>query len=212
MRSCYLLALLVLITTNAFTQNFEGKIIYQLQYRSKWPSLKVEDLQSTLGTEHEYLVKNGNYKTTISPNAMVQWQLYSHQDNKLYNQFTNNPTILWYDGAKNTDTVYSYTINKNVVKVAGYDCDELIMRCKRGIMKYYYNAAIKADPLVYKQHRFGNWYFYLQLTQALPLKYIYELTQYSIEHTATQVLPMQLEDSLFQLPANAKTVTADSKD
>jgi hypothetical protein len=199
----FLFLLVAFISVSA--QDFEGKIQYEVTYTSKSPAMKEEQLRAIMGTQHEYLYKDGNYKTVIAPGAMMQWQLYINADNKLYNQYSNNTTILWSDGAVNADSVLRVAVRKNALEVAGFTCDELTLHCKSGTWRYYYTAQIKASARLFRQHLYGNWYAYLQQSGALPLKYIVDMPQYTIETTAMQVLPMKLEDQLFRLPPDAKT-------
>jgi hypothetical protein len=201
-----LLSLLLLAFTNASTaQNFEGKLIYQLSYKSKSPSLTEKQLSAFTGTQHEYYFKGGNYKTVVAPGAMIQWQLFIHADNKLYSKYTNTETIFWNDASVNQDSVLAFQVNKAVADISGYKCDELILTCKTGVQKYYYSSKVKVDPALFAKHKYGNWYDFLSKAEALPLKYIYDMPQYTIEGVVSEVTPMQLDDQFFQLPAGVKT-------
>ena len=201
-----LLLLLSLLCVNAvIAQSFEGKIAYQLSYKSKLPSMTDEQWRSIGGSQHEYYFKDGNYKTVVSAGAMMQWQLFIKKDNRLYTKFANSETILWNDAAINQDSVLSSQLNKGVTQVNGYTCDELVLTCKSGIQKYYYSSKINVDPSLFVNHKYGNWYDYLSKAGALPLKYTFDMPQFVMEATASQVVAMAIEDSVFLLPADAKT-------
>jgi hypothetical protein len=118
---------------------------------------------------------------------------------------SNSETILWNDGSVNDDEVLSSTLNKAVSDVLGYKCDELILNCKSGIQKYYFNSKLSVDTKLYANHKYGNWYDYLSKTNALPLKMIVDNAQFSMESVAVEIKPMVLDAKLFQLPADAKT-------
>ena len=150
-------------------QNFEGKIIYHVSYKSKSPALTAEQLGSFIGTQQEYLVKGGNYKTVVATPAMLQWQLFINSENKLYNKFTNSETLLWNDAGVYADSVLAFQINKGATEVSGYKCDELVLTCKSGLQKYYFNGQFKVDPSLFLKHKYGNWYAYVSKAGALPL-------------------------------------------
>jgi len=205
MKACLLFLLSFLLVNVTFAQNFEGKITYQLSYKSKTPSLTDEQLSALSGSQHEYYFKNGNYKTVVSAGAMMQWQLFIHEDNKLYNKYANTETVFWIDAAFNQDSVLSSKLNKAVVEVNGYKCDELVLTCKSGIQKYYFSSRVSVDPLLFVNHKYGNWYDYLSKASALPLKYTFEMPQFIVEATASQLVTTPVEDNIFLLPADVKT-------
>lgn len=197
--------LVVLLTTilTTYGQEFEGKVVYKNDYKSKIPNATSEQFNSMMGTTLEYLIKGGNYKSTTN-GTLFQWQLYINKDNKLYNKMTNSPAILWNDGAVNPDEVIKAEINKGVTDVLGQKCDELVLTCKSGVQKYYFNSKLGVDPKLFEKHKFGNWSEVISRTHSLPLKMIIDSPQYTIESIATEIVPMKLDDKIFQLPADSK--------
>src|SRR5438045_2517587 len=111
MKTIKLLALLLTTVSFVFGQDFEGKIIYKNEYKSKIANVTNEQFSSMMGTTQEYLIKGGNYKSSTN-GTFFQWQLYINKDNKLYNKMANSPTILWNDGSVNADEVIKTEINK----------------------------------------------------------------------------------------------------
>lgn len=142
MRTLKLLVLLLTTVSFLYGQNFEGKLVYKTEYKSKMPNVTTDQFTSMMGTTMDYFLKDGNYKST-SNGTFLQWQLYINKDNKLYNKLANSPTILWNDGAENADEVIKAEVNKGVIEILGYKCDELILTCKTGVQKYYFNSKIK---------------------------------------------------------------------
>ena len=118
----------------------------------------------------------------------------------------NSETLLWNDGATNPDEVLKAELNKGVTEILGYKCDELILTCKSGTQKYYFNSKLSVDPDLFVNHKFGNWYDYLVKSNSLPLKSLVDNGQFSLESTATEVKPMKLDDNFFELPANSKAM------
>ena len=204
MRKLLTIALTLLTTLTVFGQSFEGKITYQNSFKSKLPNMKDEQFNSMMGTKQEYYIKGGNYKS-VTNGTFSQWQLYINKDNKLYNKMSNSETILWNDGSVNTDSIISVQLNKGVTEILGYKCDELILTCKSGTQKYYFNSKLGVDTKLFVNHKYGNWYDYLKQANALPLKMIVDNQQFTIESVATEVKPMKLDNNEFQLPENVKT-------
>ena len=196
--------LLLLISFTSFSQNFEGEIIYSNTYTSKNLQLKDEQWSLMLGNTQNYLVKGGDYKS-IANGKLMQWQLYINKDNKLYNKMANSDIVYWNDASIQGDEVIKIEINKNVVEILGYKCDEIVLTCKSGVQKYYFNSKISIDPKVFINHKFGNWYDYLSKSNALPLKMILENPQFTTISIATEIKPMKLEVNTFELPAGVKT-------
>ncbi len=83
MRTFFTLTLLALSTTFSSAQLFEGEIVYENTYASKNAQFPDEQLQEMMGNTQTYLIKGGDYKSSMNGKFM-QWQLYQNQDNKLY--------------------------------------------------------------------------------------------------------------------------------
>ncbi len=167
----------------------------------------VSDLQFTtmMGTTQEYYIKNGDYKS-VTNGSLLQWQLYINNENKLYNKMANSEAVLWNDGAINADEVLKTQLNKNVIEILGYKCDELIFTCKSGMQKYYFNSKLSVDTTVFIKHKYGNWFDFISKSNSLPLKIIVETNTFTVESIATSVIPMKLEKTFFDLPPNTKTM------
>ena len=189
----------------SIAQNFEGKIVYKNSYKSKMPAVTDEQFASMLGTTQTYFIKGGDYKSEINGTA-VQWQLYINKDNKLYTKTANSETLLWNDGAMNPDTVLKAELTKGVADIAGYKCDELVLTCQSGVQKYYFNMSLGVDPAVFVNHKFGNWYEVVSRTKSVPLKIVIDNAQFAMENVATEVTPVVLDKTMFDLPADAKVM------
>jgi hypothetical protein len=192
------------LATTLLGQNFEGKITFKNTFKSKTQNITDEQFTAMMGDTHEYFIKGGDYKT-ITNGSFLQWQQYINADNKLYNKMANSETILWNDGSVNMDEVMKAEINKGVTVVMGYKCDEIILTCKSGIQKYYYNSQLGVNVSLYEKHKYGNWFEFISRSKSLPLKMIIENAQLSYEAVAIEVKPMQLEKTMFVLPANVET-------
>ncbi len=118
----------------------------------------------------------------------------------------NSETLLWNDGATNADEILKTEMNKGVADILGYKCDELILTCKSGIQKYYFNSALSVDTKLFVNHKYGNWYDFLLQSNSLPLKLIIDNGQLTLESIAIEVKEMKLDQAIFELPVNSKTM------
>lgn len=203
MKILKLLALLLTTVSFAFGQDFEGKVIYKNEYKSKIPNVTNEQFTSMMGTTQEYLIKGGNYKS-VSNGTLFQSQLYINKDNKLYTKMASSTSFLWNDGSVNPDEIVKIEINKGVLEVLGYLCDELILTCKSGVQKYYFSSQPSVDSKLFEKHNYGNWSEIMSRTNALPLKMIIDNPQFTLACLATEIVPMNLDDKMFELPVGSK--------
>jgi hypothetical protein len=207
MKKSLIIILSVLYSLNISAQNFEGKIVYVNVIKSKNPSITDQQLIMMIGKTEEYYIKAGNYKS-VNDGTLLQWQLYINADNKLYNKTSRSESILYNDCSEINDSIYKSALNKNVIEVLGYKCDELVLTCASGVQKYYFNSKFSVDPALFAKHKFGNWYDYLLKAKAVPLKSITQNQQFIMETTATSITRLKLGNNLFQLPPNTKTEKA----
>ena len=112
---------------------------------------------------------------------------------------------LWTDAGNNSDSVISEVLNKNVADILGYKCDELILICRSGTQKYYFNSKLGLDSKLFVNHKYGNWYSFVSKSNAVPLKMEIDNAQFTMTSTATEVKPQKLEASVFQLPPGMAT-------
>ena len=200
---CFLL-MIGLISMNLSAQNFEGEIIYQNVYQSKIAGLTDEKFTTLMGTEQDYYIKGASYKSVIN-GTLAQWQLYVPGENKLYTKMSNSDSAFWDDAAINPDSVISFSLNKAVVKILGYTCDELILNCKSGTQKYYFNTSLGIDPTKFVKHKYGNWYDYVLNSKSVPLKIEMDNAQFVMVSVAVEIKPSALDNSIFQLPPGIQT-------
>jgi hypothetical protein len=197
--------LAMLFSITCIAQTFEGKIVYKNSYKSKMPNVTNEQFTTMMGATQEYFIQNGNYKS-VTNGSYLEWQLYVNKDNKLYTKMAKSETLLWNDGAVNAEEVLKCELNKDVIEVLGYKCDELILTCKCGIQKYYFSKKLLVDTALFVNHKFGNWYEFLLKSNSLPLKTIVNNGQFVMESIATEVKEMKLEKTMFELVEGVKTM------
>ncbi|MEC4048399.1 hypothetical protein OX284_003075 [Flavobacterium sp. SUN046] len=181
-------------------QSFEGKITYTVSYKSKLSELSDQKWASMLGSEQDYYIKGGNYKS-ITNGSMLEWQLYNSKENTIYNKSKSPNGAIPIDASQQTDVITKTEIIKNAATILGYTCDEIIITTTSSVEKYFYSSKLSVDPSVFQKHKYGNWYEFVSRSKALPLKIIIDNHQFLMESTATAVKEIKLKDNFFDLPA-----------
>lgn len=190
-----------------FAQFFEGTITYSNSYKSKSPQLKDEKLNTMMGTTQEYYVKGGDYKSVFN-GSFVKMQLYKSTENRGYTFTAKSDTLYWEDYSKNNDLASRYVVEKGKEIVMGVLCDLLIVYTSKSKTSYYYNIKYGVNPDLFKQHAYGNWYYIISKTKALPLKTVYENEQFILTSIAIKITSESLDKKLFELPDKSKIAHA----
>lgn len=198
---------LILIALNTTAQTFEGKITYANDYQSKLANLKSEQLNAMMGTKQDYYIKGSNYKSVFN-GAFTKMQLYKASENKSYTLTEKNDTLYWEDYSINKDEAVKYELQKNKETVLGITCDVLIVEAKKSKTYFYFNSKYSVNPELFKQHNYGNWFYTISKTKALPLKTVYETDQFILTSTATEIKEQKLEDNFFELLDKKKVAKA----
>ena len=198
-------ASLLLLTKIIFAQSFEGEITYKNSYHSKVTTFTDEQWKSIVGMQQDYFIKGGNYKSVMNGSVVASY-LYHAKENKLYTEFQDGNIMYWSDASINTDSVLGFEVKKNATRILNYNCDELILHCRKGTQTYDFAPQLSADPSLFVNHKFGNWYDYIRIAKALPLRMVIEQDQVVITSEATSVKPMRLDDDFFVLPADVNLV------
>ena len=198
---------LLLFVLSATAQSFEGKISYSNSYQSKLANLKSEQLNSMMGTKQDYYIKGSDYKSVFN-GAFTKMQLYKALENKSYTLTGKNDTLYWEDYSTNKDEAVKYELQKNKDTVLGIACDVLIVQANKSKTYFYFNSKYSVKSELFKQHNYGNWFYTISKTKALPLKTIYETDQFIVTSTATEIKEMKLEDVFFEIPDKKKIAKA----
>ena len=188
-------------------QVFEGKIMYSNSYQSKIANYPSEQLNSLMGTQQAYVIKNGNYKSAFN-GAFIKLQMYIGVENKSYTLTAKSDTLYWEDYSLNKDKAISYEIKTNQDTILGVACDVIIVQAEMSKTYFYYNSKYGINPELFTKHNYGNWYYIISKTKALPLKTVFENEQFIMTSVATEISPMQLEDNVFEIQNKSKIAKA----
>lgn len=199
--------LLLFSPTMNFAQSFEGTITYSNVYKSKSSQLKDEQLNSAMGTMQTYYIQGGNYKSTFN-GLFIKMQLYNNIENRSYSLTAKSDSLYWEDYSKNKDIATRYEIEKSKETVMGMVCDVIVVFTLKSKTCYYYNKKYSVNPELFTRHQYGNWYYIISKTKALPLKTVYEDEQFVLTSTAVRITPMRIEDNFFEISDKSKTTRA----
>ncbi|WP_316838576.1 hypothetical protein [Pedobacter gandavensis] len=202
-----LVLLLLLSPVIGFAQFFEGTITYSNSYKSKSPQLKDEQLNEIMGTTQEYFIKGGDYKSIMN-GSFLKMQLYRSTENRSYMLTGNSDIVYWEDYSKNKDVAIKYEVQKSKEIIMGIPCDVLVVYTPKSKSYYYFNKKYAVNPELFKQHIYGNWYYIISRTKALPLKTVYEDDQFVLTSTAIDITPKKLNANVFELSDKDKITPA----
>ena len=202
-----LILLLMLSPLMCLAQSFEGTITYSNSFKSKSPSLKDEQLATMMGTKQEYSIKGGNYKSIFN-GTFVKMQLYKNIENRSYTLTGKSDTLYWENYGVNKDAAIKYEVRNSNEKIMGLPCDLLIVQTPKSKTYYYYNKKYGINSELFKRQAYGNWYYIISKTKALPLKTVYENDLFVLTSTAVKISPVKLQLSSFELPDKKKVAAA----
>lgn len=192
----------LLLSLNVFSQSFEGRITYAVRYLSKMSNVSDEQLSQMMGSEQLFYIKGAKYKSVVNGSAL-EYLLYLPDSNKLYTKTPGSEVLLMGDASTNSDEIESTVVNKRVDTVLGFICDEVILKCKSGVQKYYYHSKFRIDTRLFAGHKAANWAAFLSVAGALPLKMVIENEQFVVESTAISYNSETITDAVFKLPVGA---------
>ncbi len=203
------LILLVVLFNSYFvqSQDFEGMIVYSVNYESKSSEVTSDQLNSLMGTKQWYAVKGGNYKSVFNGN-FIKLQIYRSDENRNYSLTAKSDILYYEDYSENKDKALSFEMKKNKDTIMGVPCDLIIVKAEKSKTSYYFNSSYKVNPELFKGHNYGNWYYMVSKTKALPLKTVMETEQFIMTSIATEVKPMQLNDNVFEIQNKDKIAPA----
>lgn len=119
-----LLILILFLSTQVYTQDFEGIIEYENTYEksTEYDEINLEELSAFLGIKSTFITKQGKYKQ-ISDGRFMSFQIYKPKESKLYyKDFIEGDTLFYKDLKKSESTKFEYRITKNSDTILGHVC------------------------------------------------------------------------------------------
>lgn len=207
MKKLTLLSCLLLVVIKLNSQSFDGLIRYSNNYDSKDNNISSEQFNYLLGTKQIFAIKSGNYKSVFN-GKFIKLQIYRSDENRNYSLTAKSDTLYYEDYSKNIDKALSYEIKKNQDTILGVPCDLIIVKSVNSTTSIYFNSKYSVVPEVYKNHKYGNWHYIITKTKSLPLKIINETDKFIMTSVATEIIPMKLEDNVFEIQNKDKIAPA----
>lgn len=199
----YYLFLILFISLNLRSQNFQGKITYTNTFESKIKNMTPEKFARFIGSKQEYFIMEGDY-LILSNGELSNVMLYQNKINKIYIKNIYNDTITCFDASIEKTKVVDFKIVDSEEKILNQTCKKITIQLENGTNYiHYFTIKYKLNSTLFKGHSFNHWYFYLDKTNAIPLKTIIENKQFKMTSTAIEINEIRLNDSKFLLPKDA---------
>ncbi len=189
----------LLLSAESPRKTFQGEIDYDVSYESNQKTVDPTQLQIMFGVKEQFFISAAGYKS-MTDGQLIEMQLYNPAANRLYTKVPESDTLIWFDAGINYDSVIQFSIDPNADTILGYPCQALSFSSKSGSSKYFFSNEFPIDPQPFRNHRFSNWAFVCEKTQALPLKMIIRNAQWTMTAVATVIRPMRLDSPFFKVP------------
>lgn len=198
--------IIFLFTYLGYSQDFEGKIEYQITYFDKNNvEVNIPKVNQLMGEKSTFITKKGKYKQ-ITNSDFMSFQLYSSNEKKLYiknnwNQ-KESDTLFYLDPSKLENVSFKYEITKNAATILGYLCDKLTVKDTLNIIReeYFYSPDLKLNPKYFKDFSAFNKNKITDLMKAVFLKLSYYYPEFTLSMTAIDIKKIKISDSEFNLP------------
>lgn len=196
MKRLLLIAFTPLFSIAAFSQEFEGYILYSYQFSDSTGNDITMVMGKKRGLEQNYYINSSNYKGIDEKGQLSQ--LYNSNTNTYFYQ--QGTKVKSFSGSVEYPKEFKYEIINDTTTIVGYMCKSIIVTTENGQTTYYFNDSISVNSKKFKNHRFGNWSSYLKASNgALPLKFIVKKKDYTWIATATVVKKQDINDDEFDI-------------
>jgi hypothetical protein len=187
----------------AQNQPFVGRILYKNTFISPTGVDITPQIATIMGTELDFYISGKNYKSMIN-SKMMSLNLYKGNTNHYYVVFPNN-TGQKIDASIFADTVLSVTHLDTDTLILGRKCKAIFVKTKEDSNIYFYDPTLFVNKADYTNHKYGNWYRYLQETNgALPIKYVFKTKYFTWYAEPIKIETMKLSDKDFELSPDLK--------
>lgn len=198
------IALILVLTSFTGKDVFIGKISYKYSFANLAGDDITDRLSPFYGKEQLFFIDTNNYKSLNEKNQWVQ--LYNGNSNSYY-YFSPDSSVVKFDASSQGAQKFEVTKLTKTEKIAGYECNAILIKTENTSTVYYYSPLIKTVPQKFSKHNLSEWNKYLEATDgALPLKYVMTdlKNKYIWTSTAYDVTQMKLTDEDFKFPNGFK--------
>lgn len=208
--------LIIIFTVHAFGQNFEGTLLYTVDFKLSDKSIEkgvtremvAEKLTKSNGalSPVQYWYKDNNYVRKLVD--VGNTGIYIGNSLTLYNQKPGDENILAIDVSIDPETdIYNkppaVELQDTDVILLGKKCKKVVVLWSNTKYEYYFSPGyLPMNPDTYKNYNLNMWHSYLQLAKALPLRMVKESADGSviIIMDVAKVEETKVDNDLFNLP------------
>lgn len=193
--------LLLLSGCAADGQDFEGVVVYEIQYLSTDDATHVDDWAARYGTRAELFFKEGNSLLTYN-GTQTKAHLYRRDIHRRFMLIASADSLIETDLSKPNFEWVDHRILDEQATILGRASSILETNVRLGnspatTFTYFYHPALTTSPHWFTDIAYNNEDAVYAITKAIPLKMIFEYPTYRIIWTAQEVQRQRLEDHLF---------------
>ncbi|NOS92879.1 MAG: hypothetical protein HOP30_13225 [Cyclobacteriaceae bacterium] len=205
-----LILFLVAISSAAFSQSFEGRLVFKMEVMnpnpklipdSSWQKITIKQFGERGYAIQKYFYKNDKYISEIETAKGKGFQAYNPKDKLLYSWQMNSDTAITIDSRKYMDELVEVIDGTDTETILGIPCKTITFKSKLGQTKVWYNSDyLRLDPKLFKEHKYGNWAQTLDKIKCLPLKIEQKGFMTHVIQTVIEFKAEPVNDSQFALP------------
>lgn len=184
--STWIILFLAAFSTQAISQNFSGKIVYQNSFTDLKQNDITEKMSGYFGKVNNYFINNSNYKAYNEDNRLLY--LYNSSTNTYYSFDPGSNTVQKINAETVTEKKITSKILPGKETICGFECSSVEIQTESGTTIYYFSPLIKVDTKAFLKHNYGEWNYYLGVSGgALPLKIFYTSKKMGFAWTALAI-------------------------
>jgi TonB family protein len=199
MNKSFFTLLFISITLSVFAQkDFEGMIIYRNEVASKIGGMNSASWKkiTALPDSDTALVKKGNFRQSSSRKDVY----YISEKQKVFFRFKGIDTLYYMDYSDDTSTVLAVTKTTDKKRIAGYDCNSLVIQTSALTSKYYYSPSLYMNPVYNENNKIDQYNVFAKETSSLFLDVEQDAKAFTLKTTCLEVQAEPVDDAVFKLP------------
>ncbi|MDX2045622.1 MAG: energy transducer TonB [Chitinophagaceae bacterium] len=190
----------LLYSSAVFSQQkeFEGKIVYKIESKSKTEGISDKAVRNALclGDSLVVHVRQGNYRRTSAGND--EYYIASRQ--KVFLKFRGIDTLYYLDYNSDSTVVLGVSKSGEQKKIAGYDCKSISVKTASYIAKYFFAPVLYINPEYDKNNTISRYDAYIRETSSIWLALNSDYNIYELSQTCLSVKETPVDMSVFSLP------------
>tara|TARA_R110000787_G_scaffold127817_2_gene239279 strand:+ start:4837 stop:5478 length:642 start_codon:yes stop_codon:yes gene_type:complete len=185
---------------SAAQESFEGTIKFKFEYLDKTGELSDDQAKQYMGTEQLYYLKKEKYKSVL--NGLLNMKTFYNGNDTIFMKMSGTESLL-YDliTREDEEKIISHEFTDVTEKIAGLNCKLVIVKTNKGIHKYYYTEKVKINLEYYKNHKMGNWNYFLKITNGcVSIRHESDLKDSYQKIEVITIIKEPIDDEIFERP------------